>query len=68
MFSFGFIDLFIIFSLVGFGLLIIYAITRGGENKPTWEGIILSAVLGLLGLYLILCYFGYMGEEKDNDI
>lgn len=37
-------------------------------NRPTWKGIILSSLFGLLPLYLILCFFGVMGEEKDNEM
>lgn len=37
-------------------------------NKLTWEGIIISAILGMLPLYLVLCFFGIIGEEgKDDD-
>lgn len=34
------------------------------RNTPTWEGIIISAIIGLLPLYLVLCFLGYMGEYK----
>jgi len=37
-------------------------------NTPTWEGIIISALLGMLPLYLVLCFFGIMGkDDKDDD-
>lgn len=42
------------------------AISNGPVNNPTWEGIIISALIGLLPLYLILCFLGYMGEERNN--
>jgi hypothetical protein len=35
-------------------------------NTPTWKGIIISAILGMLPLYLVLCFFGIMGEENDD--
>lgn len=32
---------------------------------PTWKGIIGSTIFGLLPLYLILCFFGLMGDERN---
>lgn len=32
------------------------------------KGIIISAILGLLVLYLVCCFFGLMGEEQKNKI
>ncbi len=37
-----------------------------GKNMPTWKGIIISAILGLLVLYLVCCFFGLMGEEQKK--
>ncbi len=34
-------------------------------NTPTWKGIIISALLGCLPLYLFLCFIGWMGESKS---
>ena len=34
-------------------------------NIPTWKGIIISALIGCLLFYLLLCYLGYMGGKKD---
>ncbi len=50
----------------GFIYLIYAAIRYGGQNLPTWTGIIVSALIGLLVPYLILCFFGIMGEKRDN--
>lgn len=60
--------LFIIASIVGVLLLVwvIKVIINGPTNNPTWRGIIISAVLGLLPLYLFLCWMGWMGEEKSH--
>ena len=41
-------------------------IIRSATNTPTWQGIIISAVLGMLPFYLVLCFFGFMGEERDR--
>ena len=44
----------------------IKAIIRSATNLPTWSGIIISAILGMLPFYLILCYFGIMGEKRNE--
>ncbi len=46
----------------------IKAIIRSATNLPTWSGIIISAILGMLPLYLILCYFGIMGEKGNESL
>lgn len=40
------------------------AITKGGRCIPTWKGIIISALIGCLPIYLILCFFGVMGDDQ----
>lgn len=35
-------------------------------NTPTWKGIIISALLGALPFYLVMCFFGWMGEERNR--
>lgn len=52
--------------LGGLIYLIGKAISNGPVNSPTWEGIIISALVGLLPFYLVLCFLGYMGEERNN--
>ena len=47
-------------------VLVFLAICGSWENRPTWTGIIISAVLGCLGFYLVLCFFGIMGEEENE--
>ncbi len=64
MFGIGFQDIMAIFCIIGFILLIGYAISNVGKNYPTWTGIIISAILNLLVIYLVLCFFGIMGEER----
>ena len=56
---------------LGFLYLLVWAIKaiiRTATNLPTWSGIIISAILGMLPLYLILCYFGIMGEKRIKSI
>ena len=45
---------------------VIKLIIRSAINAPTWSGIIISAILGMLPFYLILCFFGIMGEKRNN--
>ena len=59
--------LLLILLVVGILYLIIWgigALVRNAIHMPTWEGIIISAILGMLPLYLILCFFGMMGESR----
>jgi hypothetical protein len=60
--------LIVFLLVVGIMILIGVAISHGGENYPTWTGIIISAMIGMLPLYLILCFFGVMGEERNQPI
>ncbi len=43
---------------------VIKAIIQGGNNVPTWRGIIISAMLGVPPLYLFLCWIGKMGDTR----
>ena len=57
--------------LFAFGILYlivwaINAIIRSASHIPTWSGIIISAIFGMLPLYLILCFFGIMGEKRNE--
>ena len=47
-------------------VLLILAICASWENRPTWTGVIISAMMGCLPFYLILCFFGIMGEEDEE--
>ena len=61
--------LFFILFVVGVIYLTIWAIKaiiRSTAHVPTWTGIIISAVLGMLPFYLILCFFGIMGEPRNE--
>ena len=61
--------LFFILFVVGIIYLAVWgikAIIRSATHMPTWEGIIISAILGMLPLYLILCFFGIMGETRNE--
>lgn len=57
----------ILLFFISFCVAVFFAIKQGGTNNPTWRGIIISALLGMLPLYLILCFFGVMGEERDYE-
>lgn len=53
-------------ALGGICLLLFYAVRNAAKNTPTWERIIISAIFGLLPLYLILCFFDWFGEERNR--
>ena len=59
------IFLIIFIAIAGSIYLIVKIIKAGIPNTPTWKGIIISALLGMLPLYLVLCFFGVMGEDKS---
>ena len=67
MFGIGTAEILAFIFILGIVLLIISAICYGGKNNPTWTGIIVSALLNLLILYLVLCFFGIMGEERTKN-
>ena len=61
--------LFFILFVIGIICLVVWAIQaiiRSATYVPTWEGIIISAILGMLPLYLVLCFFGVMGEVRNE--
>ena len=58
-----------ILFIIGFIYLIVWAIKlaiKCATHVPTWKGIIISALLGMLPFYLILCFFGIMGEKRSE--
>lgn len=60
-------SLIFILLLVGLCVLVIMAIKKAACNSPTLEGVVISALLGMLALYLVLCFFGIMGEGDEED-
>ncbi len=63
-------QLFIILGMFALVIWIIKTIItyvcESATNKPTWEGVILSAAFGVLPFYLFMCWIGYWGEERDE--
>ena len=62
----GLFSLLIMIGFIALFVWIIKALIRSATNIPTWEGIIISAILGMLPFYLILCFLGIMGEKRNN--
>jgi len=58
------IFLIIFVAIAGSIYLIVKIIMAGIPNSPTWKGIIISALIGMLPIYLVLCFFGVMGEDR----
>lgn len=62
-------EIFLVILVLTTGIALTIGIIKfliGCARKiPTWKGIIVSAIFGLLPLYLILCFFGLMGDERN---
>ena len=66
MLGLGLGEIVLILVVIGFCALFISVLNNAeNRNTPTWKGIIISALLGCLPLYLVLCFFGLMGERKN---
>ncbi len=60
-------DSFTFGVMILLGIAIIVVIFRNAKwNYPTWKGIIISALIGMLPLYLFFCFMGWMGEESNK--
>lgn len=51
---------------LGFLILIAIEIFKC-SNTPTCGGLVISAMLGLLPLYLVLCVLGILGEPDEDE-
>ena len=47
---------------------VVKAITKSATNVPTWKGVIVSSLLGVLPFYLFMCWLGVWGEAKQNSL
>ena len=62
----GLFGILFVVGIICLAVWAIQAIIRSATHVPTWGGIIISAILGMLPLYLILCFFGVMGEVRNE--
>lgn len=63
----SFIIMLVLLALVIWGIVgLIKALINNASNTPTWKGIIISAIFGLLPFYLIMCFFGWAGESRKQ--
>lgn len=61
------LSMWIMIFLIIIGMvLLLSAAIKGARNQPTMKGVIISLIIGMLPLYLILCFFGVMGEERNR--
>ena len=58
------LPLFAIIMIIALLGLIMQIIISSASSNPTWHGVIISAILGMLPLYLILCWFGFMEKKR----
>ena len=61
-----FLGVLFVFGVIYLMVWTIKAIIRSATNVPTGEGIIISAILGMLPFYLFLCFLGIMGEVRNK--
>lgn len=47
-----------------FALLLVVTMISD-RNRPTWKGVIISFMIGLLPIYLLLCLSGVMGQKRE---
>ena len=57
----------VLVALVIIGLMVVKATGRPIMNKPTWKGGIISFCIGMLPIYLLLCLFGVMGTDREEE-
>lgn len=50
-----------------FLLIMVFLLISKPSNNPTWTGIIISLLTGTIVLYLLLCYWGILGEERKRE-
>ena len=62
----GMTEILIIGGLLLFLALAVLLSSKPDKN-PTWTGLIISLLTGTIVLYLILCYFGILGEERKKE-
>ena len=48
-------------------LALVVLLSSKPDKNPTWTGLIISLLTGTIVLYLILCYFGILGEERTKE-
>lgn len=60
------LSLLILVGIIAFLIWIIKVIINSATNIPSWKGIIISVLLGMLPFYLFLCWLGWMGDERNR--
>ena len=62
----GMTEILIIGGLLLFLALAVLLSSKPDKN-PTWTGLIITLLTGTVVIYLILCYFGILGEERKKE-
>ena len=47
-------------------VMLLKALGRNVMNKPSWVGVVVTALVGLLPFYLLLCLFGFLGKQREE--
>lgn len=60
----GLLAILLLFFLSPFAVWVILSLCGTSENSPTFLGVVISLIIGCLGWYLLLCFFGILGEDR----
>lgn len=52
--------------MIWFSWFVIKTIINRATNVPTWKGVIISAMFGMLPFYLLMCWIGVWGNEREK--
>ena len=48
-------------------LIVVFLLFTKPSKYPTWTGLIISLLTGTILLYLVLWYWGILGEERKRE-
>lgn len=57
------LEIIIIIGILVCAICVVTTVLGWARCNPTFKGVIISLIFGVLPLYLILCFLGLMGEE-----
>jgi hypothetical protein len=60
----GLLGIILLFFVSPFTVWVILSILGRSKNRASCLGLVLSSLLGCLGWYLLLCFFGILGDPN----
>ena len=64
----GLLGIILLFFVSPFTVWVILSILGRSKNRASCLGLVLSLLIGCLGWYLLLCFFGILGDLFINDV